>query len=114
MGAVDRGNQLKRPNTLEKLCRRGGHHSLITWLLDTALTNAYKVSFHSQALPGGKWVDQTKFRTEVLTQCFKLARENRKKRKSTLISTVEEPKELSQEVEHILERFQVKGNCVVL
>ena len=29
MGAVDKGNQLKRPNTLETLCRLGGHQSLV-------------------------------------------------------------------------------------
>ena len=47
MGTVDRGNQLKKPNTLEMLCRLGGHQSLVTWTEDTAITNAYKLSFHS-------------------------------------------------------------------
>jgi hypothetical protein len=55
IGAVDRGNQLKKPNTLEKLYRRGSHQSLVTWLLDTALTNAYKLSFHSNIPLEEKW-----------------------------------------------------------
>ena len=30
MGAVDEGNKLKRANTCERVCRRGGHQSLFT------------------------------------------------------------------------------------
>ncbi|CZR52909.1 uncharacterized protein PAC_02786 [Phialocephala subalpina] len=37
MGAVDQGNKLKAEYTLQRSHRRGGHHSLITWLLETAL-----------------------------------------------------------------------------
>jgi hypothetical protein len=113
IGAVDQGNQLKKPNTLEKLYRRGGHQSLVTWLLDTALTNAYKLSFHSDVPSEEKWSDQTKFRTEVLVICFAFAKENRRKRKSTQISTVEELEEASQEGEHTLQRFKNKRDCVV-
>ena len=37
MEAVDEGNKLKRANTREMICRRGGHQSLFTWCLDTVL-----------------------------------------------------------------------------
>ena len=30
MGAVDEGNKLKRANTCERVCRRGGYQSLFT------------------------------------------------------------------------------------
>lgn len=48
MGYVDQGNQLKKPNSLSCLCRKGGHQSLTNWELDTVLVNSYKLSFHSK------------------------------------------------------------------
>ena len=37
MGAIDQGNQLKAGYTFQEIHRRGGHYSLITWLLETAV-----------------------------------------------------------------------------
>ncbi|KAH9211865.1 hypothetical protein DL95DRAFT_448048 [Leptodontidium sp. 2 PMI_412] len=110
MGAVDRGNQLKKSNTLEMLCLLGGHQSLATWLEDTALTNAYKLSFHSQVPSEEKWTDQTAFRTEIITRCFAIATEGRLKRKRSVISLVEDTQE---EGEHSLERMEYSKQCVV-
>ncbi|KAH9224535.1 hypothetical protein DL95DRAFT_473064 [Leptodontidium sp. 2 PMI_412] len=90
MGTVDRGNQLKKPNSLELLCRLGGHQSLVTWLKDTAITNAYLLSFHSDVPREEKWTDQTAFRTAIIDMCFKIGAEGRLKRKSIEISLVEE------------------------
>lgn len=110
MGAVDRGNQLKKPNKLERLCRLGGHQSLVTWLEDTALVNAYKLSFHSLVPLNERWTSQTAFRTEILEHCFTFATENRRKRKRPSIETVEDA-EMSGE--HYLERMDYRRECVI-
>ena len=57
MGAVDEGNKLKRGNTCEMICRRGGYQSLFTWLLDIVLVNSYLLSFHFSVLKTEKFID---------------------------------------------------------
>ena len=89
MGAVDQGDALKATNNCSRRCRRGGHQSLETWLLDTSLVNAYLLSFHSSVSKQEKYTDQSKFRTDVIDACFARARIVRTKRKTNPIDTPE-------------------------
>ncbi|PVH71386.1 hypothetical protein DL98DRAFT_540089 [Cadophora sp. DSE1049] len=112
MGAVDRGNQLKVTDSLEMICRIGGHQSLITWVEDTALYNAYKLSFHSLVPEKEKWTDQTKFRTEIVTNCFRVTLQHNKKRKRVSTSTVTPVLDVPIR-DHTIERLQRPRDCVV-
>ena len=109
-GAVDEGNKLKRCNTCEVICRRGGAQSLFTWLLDTVLVNSYLLSFHSDVNKKEKFTDQTVFRTAIMTECFKLGRETHTKRKRTAIAVLSNR---DSEATHTLQRREHKQECVV-
>lgn len=82
MGAVDQGNQLKAGYTLQGIHRRGGHHSLVTWLLETALVNSYLLSYYSPVEEKERFTEHKAFREAVIAQCFDLGRSRPKKRKS--------------------------------
>lgn len=66
----------------------GGHQSLVTWIEDTALCNAYKLSFHSPVPKEDRWTDQIAFRTEIVTRYFQIAKELSRKRKRVATSSV--------------------------
>ena len=82
---------------------------MATWLEDTAITNAYLLSFHSDVPRAEKWTDQVAFRTEIITNCFRIGTEGRQKRKSVAISLVED----NIESEHSLVRMETQRGCVV-
>lgn len=112
MGYVDQGNQLKKPNSLSCLCRKGGHQSLTNWELDTVLVNSYKLSFHSKVDKRDKWTDQEKFRTAIIKECFALGKQARLKRKRsssfTAIPLLDTPLNT-----HSIEHREYKQECVV-
>jgi hypothetical protein len=112
MGAVDQGNSLKVSNTCARKCRKGGHQSLINWLLDTALVNSYLLSFHSSVGPKEKFTDQEKFRTAIIAGCFALGQNCRSKRKSVAIASIE-PDLHSPLDSHSIVRRAYKQECVV-
>jgi hypothetical protein len=60
---------------------------LTNWVLDIALANSYKLSFHSPVAIEDKWTDQEKFRIAILEACFTLGKQARLKRKRSSIST---------------------------
>ena len=110
MGAVDEGNKLKRGNTCEMICRRGGHLALITWLLDTVIVNSYLLSFHSAVTKEEKFTDQTLFRTAIIEGCFKIGSQTYIKRKHAAIADVPDR---DTEKEHSLKRREIRQDCVV-
>ncbi|PVH80700.1 hypothetical protein DL98DRAFT_515342 [Cadophora sp. DSE1049] len=61
-------NQLKKPNSIQRICKIG----------NTAITNAYKLSYHSE------------FRTKLVRRCFAFTRESHRKRKRSKIFVVDE------------------------
>jgi len=82
MGSVDQGNQFKAGYTLQGIHRRGGNHSLITWGIETAITNSYLLSFHSQAPKEERYTDH-KFRLDLIKHCFLIGRAGRQKKEET-------------------------------
>lgn len=70
MGAIDQGNQLKAGYTFQEIHRRGGHHSLITWLLETAVVNSYLLSFYSLVLEKEKFTNHKAFSKLLLTSAL--------------------------------------------
>ncbi|PVH85756.1 hypothetical protein DL98DRAFT_511305 [Cadophora sp. DSE1049] len=110
MGAVDRGNQLKKPNSMQRICKMGGQQSLVTWTEDTAITNAYKLSYHSEVPEGERWTDQTEFRTELVRRCFAFTRESHRKRKRSEIFVVNEAEGGG---EHTLKRIEYSREYVI-
>ena len=110
MGAVNEGNKLKRSNTCEMICRRGGHQALFTWLFDTVLVNSYLLSYHSAVSEKEKFINQTIFRTAIIKECFTIARQSHIKRKRTAIADVPN-KDI--EKEHSLKRREIRQDCVV-
>ena len=111
MGAVDEGNKLKRGNTCEMICRRGGHQSLFIWLLDTVLVNSYLLSFHSSVEKKEKFTDQTAFRTAIMRECFAIGQQTHTKRKRYATIPVLPNREI--EAIHSIERREFKQECVV-
>ena len=112
MGAIDRGNQLKVTDKMEIVCRMGGQQSLVTWTEETALVNAYKLSFHSLVPKQEKWTDQTAFRTEVVENCFRIAKETGRKRKRVSTGTVVPDTTVPVE-QHTIKRLKAQLDCVV-
>ena len=81
VGAVDQGNQLKAGYIFQEIHRRGGHHSLITWLLETTLVNSYLLSFYSSVLAEEKFTDHKAFRQAIIDRCFEIGRSGRQKKR---------------------------------
>ena len=111
MGAVDEGNKLKRGNTCEMICRRGGHQSLFTWLLNTVLINSYLLNFHSSVLKKEKLTDQTEFRTKIIKECFTISLKANIKRKR--VNTIAILPKRDIEAPHSLTRRAYKQDYVV-
>lgn len=112
MNAVDRGNQLKKQNSVARKIKLGGHHSLVDWSIDTTLVNAYKLSFHSDVPDKDKWTDQEEFRTAIFRECLRVGRESRTKRKRSASTSMSPILGLPTK-EHTLERRAYAQDCVV-
>lgn len=115
MSSVDQGNQLKAGYTFQEIHRKGGHHSLITWLLETALVNAYLLSYYSAVSEKNKFTDHRAFREAVITQCFEMGKNSRKHKKRSPTYTLEAPSTIIPvTAHHLVSRGRKKrGDCVV-
>jgi hypothetical protein len=78
---------LKAGYTFQEIHRRGGHHSLITWLLETAVVNFYLLFYSSCILEKEKFTNHKAFRQAIVDKCFDIGRfgkvEQRKRKSPT-------------------------------
>lgn len=114
MNAVDQGNQLKAEYTMQRRHRAGGHHSLITWLMDTALVNSYLLSFHSAVSKEAKYTDHRRFHQDIIDRCFDLCKAAQRKRKRARFDSEDSPVLELPLDQHILEfrgKLQDCGVC---
>lgn len=79
------------------------------WVEDTAITNAYLFSFYSDVPRAEKWANQVAFRIEIITNCFRISTEGHQKRKSAVISLVED----NIKSEHSLVCTKTKRGCII-
>jgi Transposase IS4 len=112
ISAINKGNKLKAIYNMQYYHRRGGHHSIITWLLETALVNTYLLSFHSLMEDHLKYTIHSSFNQSIINKCFEISRSSRKKRRAS--SSLLDLADLSRPIEdHSLIYRSHKGECVV-
>ena len=77
---------LKKGDTCERVCRRGGHQSLFICCIDTVLVNSYLLSFHSNVSKKEKYTNQDDFRTILIAKCFSIGKAKGKRKRASAIA----------------------------
>jgi hypothetical protein len=115
IGAIDKGNKLKAVYSMQYYHRRGGHHSIITWLLETTLVNAYLFSFHSPVEGYLKYTIHSSFNQLIINKCFEISRSSREKRRasSSLLDLADLSRPMRPMEDHLLIYRSHKGKCII-